>query len=172
MVIKSIRIGFVGIIVSAVSAWAAGSGLEGIVKDANSRPVANAEMHIDAKDGVTKSKIVKTDGNGRYACPDLPAGDYQVTLLVGGAVKASISNSTVRTGKATALNFELKSANAAKAPQKPHTHMVYVPTETGTHLGGRWVEVNDNGDNAAALANDTGTHKADARVTKVLRGGQ
>jgi hypothetical protein len=166
MFIKSIRMGFVGVFVSAVSAWAAGSGVEGVVKDSNHKPVANAEVHIDAKDGVTKSKIVKTDSSGHYSCPGLPAGDYKVTLLVAGAVKATINNSTVRTGSATALNFDLKGTAAAKAPLKPHTHMVYVPSETGSHLGGRWVEVNDNGDNSAATASDNGVRRASASALK------
>ena len=43
-------------------------------------------------------------------------------------------------------------AAAANKPAKKHTHMVYVPAETGSHLSGRWVEVDDNSDNSAALA--------------------
>lgn len=168
MFIKSLRIGFVGMIITAAGAWAAGSGLEGIVKDVNRKPVANAEVHIDAKDGVTREKITRTDSDGRYYVPSLPAGDYKVTLIVDGAIKATITNSTVRAGKATDLNFDLKGAAASKTAQKPHTHMVYVPGETGTHLGGRWVEVNDNGDNAAATATDTGAIRGDASILKQI----
>lgn len=44
------------------------------------------------------------------------------------------------------------------APVKKHTHMVYVPQETGTLIGGgRWVEVDDNGN----PVNNTGTNSVD-----------
>ena len=35
--------------------------------------------------------------------------------------------------------------------------MVWVPTRTGTHLGGNWVEVDEYGKAASGSAIDTGT---------------
>jgi Carboxypeptidase regulatory-like domain len=168
MFTKSLRIGFVGLIMSAVSAWAAGSTLQGEVKDSLGKAVAGAEVHIKAKDNST-SKITRTDGSGRYMITGLPVTTYEVALFVNGAMKASISNSTTRADRPTDLNFKLTGKAASTNTGKKGTHMVYVPGETGTHLGGRWVEVSDTGDNGAALANDTGTKKADARVMGVLK---
>ena len=52
-------------------------------------------------------------------------------------------NAKTQLGKPTQLNFDL---TAKTAPVKKHTHMVYVAPDTGTLIGGgRWVEVDDNG---------------------------
>jgi hypothetical protein len=81
----------------------------------------------------------------------LAVGTYKVTLVVNGSVKASIMNAKTQFGKPTQLNFDL---TAKTASVKKHTHMVWVPPDTGTLIGGgRWVEVDDNGN----PVNDTGT---------------
>jgi len=90
MFIKSLRISFVGLIVFAASAWAAPSALEGIVKDPAGQPLKGADVRVEAKGGSNFSKTVKTDVKGQYVCNVLTAGNYRVTLLVNGAVKASI----------------------------------------------------------------------------------
>src|SRR5437773_1552727 len=75
MFINSLRIGFAGLMISAVAAWAAPVGpstLQGDVKDSKLQPVAGAEVHIQAKDGSNLQKIVRTDANGHYVCPKLP----------------------------------------------------------------------------------------------------
>jgi hypothetical protein len=115
--------------------------LEGIVKDVKGHPIKGAEVRIEARTGVF-SKTLKTDAKGHYRFDKLTLGtNYKVTLVINGKVKASILNATVRTGKPTELNFDL---NKTKGYSK--THMVYMPQETGTHIGsGRWVEVDDNG---------------------------
>src|SRR5213596_2302612 len=154
MFINSLRIGFAGLMISAVAAWAAPVGpstLQGDVKDTKAQPVAGAEVHIQAKDGSGLQKIVRTDANGHYVVRKLPNTDYEVVLFVNGAVKASVNNTKTFADKPTQLNFNLTGQYAANKPAKKHTHMVYVPSETGSNLSGRWVEVDDSGDNAAAI---------------------
>jgi hypothetical protein len=73
----------------------------------------------------------------------LPVTDYEVILFVNGQIKASINNTKVYWNKPTQLDFKLTGQYAANQ-QKKHTHMVYQPAETGSNLGGRWVEVDDN----------------------------
>jgi hypothetical protein len=55
-----------------------------------------------------------------------------------------------RSGSATDLNFELKNGSNAPATAqqsgKKKTHMVYMPSQTGSNLGGRWIEVDDQTD--------------------------
>jgi hypothetical protein len=64
---------------------------------------------------------------------------------VNGAVKASITNTKTKAGQTTQLNFDLKPVPVAQASaaEKKGKHMVWVPPSTGSHIGGRWVEVPD-----------------------------
>src|SRR5262249_24021860 len=50
-------------------------------------------------------------------------------------------------------NFDLKPVPAAQtsANQKKGKHMVWVPASTGSHIGGRWVEVPDGATEPGAL---------------------
>jgi Carboxypeptidase regulatory-like domain len=122
-------------------AFAGTPALEGIVKDAGGHPIKGADVKIEARAG-TFSKTVKTDARGHYFSDGMKLGIYyKVTLIVNGTVKASILNASARSTKPATLNFDLKKDKVA-----PKTHLVYVPAQTGTHIGGdRWVEVDDKG---------------------------
>ena len=87
---------------------------------------------------------VKTNVNGRYSLEGLAAGNYRVTLVVNGAVKASINNTTLEPGESTHLNFELKQTRASVTVTKGK-HWVWIPAFTGSRLPGHWVEADDNG---------------------------
>jgi carboxypeptidase family protein len=147
MFIKSLQIAFIGLIVFTASAWAGNSVIQGIVKDPKGQPVKGADIRIEAKDRGKLFKTVKTDASGHYISDALPAGTYRVTLIVSGAVKASVNNTKTKLGAPTELNFDLKpgSTSQASGSVKKGKHMVWIPPKTGTHLGGRWVEVDDNG---------------------------
>jgi len=157
MLTNSLRIGFAGLIISAVAAWASPTGparIQGIVKDSKAQPIAGAEVHISAKDGSNFQKIVRTDSNGQYGVSKLPVTDYEVVLFVNGQIKASINNTKVFSDKPTQLDFKLTGQYAANKAVKKHTHMVYVPAETGSNLSGHWVEVDDNAGAAAAQSGE------------------
>jgi 5-hydroxyisourate hydrolase-like protein (transthyretin family) len=147
MFLKSLRIGFIGLVFSVASVWAATSAIQGIVKDPKGHPIKGADIRIETTNGTKLLKTVKTDANGRYISDGLPAGTYRATLVVNGAVKASINSTKIESGEPTQLNFDLKSKSAsqASAPPKKGTHWVWVPAFTGSRLPGRWVEVNDSG---------------------------
>jgi len=147
MLTKSSYIGFVGFVLSVATAWAGGSAIQGVVKDAKGQAIKGADVRIESKDGSKLFKVVKTDQNGRYTADGLPAGVFRTTLVVNGAVKASITNTKTKADQSTQLNFDLKpvTASQASAPVKKGKHMVWVPSQTGSHIGGRWVEVDDNG---------------------------
>jgi hypothetical protein len=72
---------------------------------------------------------------------------------VNGAVKASITNPKTKADQTTQLNFNLKPVPTAQASggQKKGKHMVWVPAATGSHIGGRWVEVPDGATEPGAL---------------------
>jgi Carboxypeptidase regulatory-like domain len=147
MFIKSLQIGFVGLFFCTASAWAGPSAIQGVVKDAKGQAIKGAEVRIESKDGSQRFNTVKTDSKGRYISDGLPVGVYRVTLVVNGAVKASIGNTRTKPNQATELNLDLKPVPAAQASaeQKKGKHMVWVPNSTGTHIGGRWVEVEGSG---------------------------
>jgi Carboxypeptidase regulatory-like domain len=131
---------------SSGNLFATGSAVEGLVKDANGRPVGGADIRIEARTG-NSSRLVKTDARGHYVYDGLtPGATYRVTLSINGAAKASINNILAK-GGSTELNFDLKtkSVSANGVVTKKGKHYVYIPAETGSHLGGRWVEVDDNG---------------------------
>src|SRR5204863_1340478 len=106
MFMKSIWIVFIGVMLFVASASAASSVLQGIVKDANGHPIQGADIRIEATNTGRLLTTVKTNVNGRYSLEDLAAGNYRVPLVVNGALKASINNTTLDPGKSTQLNFE------------------------------------------------------------------
>ena len=154
MFIKSIWIRLFGVMLFVAGASGASSILQGIVKDANGHPIEGADIRIQAKNSARLLTTVKTDARGRYSLEGLPAGDYRVTLIVNGAVKTSINNTTVEANESTQMNFDLTQNRASVTVQKGK-HLVWVPAFTGSRLPGRWVEVDDSGgwsaENATAL---------------------
>ena len=143
MFIKSIWIGFSGVMLFVASASAASSVLQGIVKDAKGHPIQGADIRIEATNTGRLLTTVKTNVNGRYSLEGLAAGNYRVTLVVNGAVKASINNTTLEPGESTQLNFELKQTRASVTVTKGK-HWVWIPAFTGSRLPGHWVEVGDS----------------------------
>ena len=154
---KSLILSLVGVLLVPFSVYAGTSILEGIVKDPTGRPIKGADVRIEAKNF---SKIVKTDANGRYVCDGLGVATYKATLVINGQVKASIANAKTEAGKPAQLNFNLTGQTASA---KKHTHMVFMRPDVDTHIGGgKWVEVDDNGN----IVNGTNTG-AGSNVTTV-----
>ena len=155
MFIKSLQIGFVGLFFGIASAWAGSSSIQGIVKDAKGQPIKGADVRVESRDGKQLFNTVKTDGKGRYISQGLKPGIYRVSLVVNEAAKASIVNTSAKGDQATQLNFDLKPtmASPANAGQAKGKHMVWMPPSTGSHTGGRWVEVDENGSAGAGALN-------------------
>ena len=153
MSIKSLQIGFIGLLLCVANAWAGPSSIQGIVNDAKGKPIRGADVRIESKDGKQLFNTVKTDVKGRYISQGLQPGVYRVTLMVNSAVKGSIMNTKTKSDQATQLNFDLKpvAAGQASTAAKSGKHMVWMPAATGTHTGGRWVEVPDGAAEPGAL---------------------
>ena len=150
---KSLQIVFVRLSLCVASAWAGPASIQGIVNDAKGQPIKGADVRIESRDGKQLFNTVKTDVKGRYISQGLQPGVYRVSLVVNGAVKASISNTKTKPDQATQLNFDLRPVPAGQAStqQKSGKHMVWVPPATGSHTGGRWVEVPDGAPEPGAL---------------------
>jgi carboxypeptidase family protein len=159
MFMKSIWIALIGAMLYVASISAANSVLQGIVKDANGHPIQGADIRIEEPKTGRLLTTVKTNGNGRYNLGGLAAGRYRVTLVVNGAVKASINNTALASGGSTQLNFELKQTRALVTVAKG-THRVWVPPFTGSRLPGRWIEV----DNSTSWA---GAHVSSENVVQI-----
>ena len=153
MFIKSSQIGLMGLLLCVASVWAGPSSIQGVVKDAKGQPIRGADIRIESKDGKQLFNTVKTDGHGRYISEGLSAGVYRVSLLVNGAVKSSIGNTKTKSDQVTQLNFDLRPVPAKEvaAAEKKGKHMVWMPPTTGSHTGGRWVEVPDGAAEPGAL---------------------
>src|SRR6516165_9472137 len=147
MFITSLQIGLMGFLLCAATAWAGPGSIQGVVKDAKGQPIKGADVRVESRDGKQLFNTVKTDGKGHYVSQGLKPGVYRVSLVVNGAVKASIMNTSTKADQATQLNFDLKpvASGLAAAGQKTGKHMVWMPPSTGSHTGGRWVEVDDSG---------------------------
>jgi hypothetical protein len=138
MLRKSIILSFIYLLLVTLSGFAGEAVLEGHVKDPSGRPIKGAAVRIEAKNF---SKILKTDATGHYVADGLAVGTYKVSLVVNGQVKASILDAKTQLDKPTQLNFDLTGKTAKK-----RTHMVWIPPDINTRIGGgRWVNVDDNG---------------------------
>jgi hypothetical protein len=114
------------------------AALSGVVKNSNGQPIQGAEIRIQGSDANKIGKI-HTNANGHYNYPALETGTYNVTLVINGAVKASINNVRTRVGENQTLNFDLQ-----RGPSAAGKHYVWIPSVTGSHLG-YWQEVDDSG---------------------------
>lgn len=173
MLIKSLQLSTVALLVSVVAAWASSpvgpARIQGVVQDAKKNPIAGAEVHITAKDGSGLEKVVRTDSNGNYGVSGLPVTDYEVVLFINRQIKASLTNQHVFGDKPTKLDFKLTGVYSANT-QKKHTHMVYVPAETGSNLSGHWVEVDDVS-GAGTAGTDNVRHLSGAAVRQMQNHG-
>src|SRR6266403_601041 len=153
MFIKSLQIGLMGFFLCAANAWAGPASIQGIVKDATGKPIKGANVRIESRDGKQLFNTAKTDTQGRYISQGLRPGVYRVSLVVNGAVKAAIGNTKAKSDQATQLNFDLRPVTSGQASteQKKGKHMVWMPPATGSHTGGRWVEVPDGAAEPGAL---------------------
>jgi len=121
------------------------ASIQGFVKAAKGEPIKGADVRIESRDGKQVFSTVKTDAKGRYISQGLQPGVYRVTLLVDGALKESIMNTQTKANQPTQLNFDFKRTSPAASIAKGGKHMVWVPARTGSHIGGNWVEVDDEG---------------------------
>ncbi len=162
MFIKSLQIGLMGFLLCAATVWAGPGSIQGMVRDAKGKPIKGADVRIESKDGKQVFNTVKTDTQGRYNSQGLQPGVYRVSLVVQGAVKAAISNTKTKSNQATQLNFDLKpvAATQANTAAKSAKHMVWMPPATGSHTGGRWVEVDDGAGESGALNVKRGSAEA------------
>src|SRR2546423_9154644 len=153
MFIKSSQIGLMGFFLFFFNDTATPEIYPLSLHDALPISIKGADVRIESRDGKQIFNTVKTDTQGRYISQGLQPGVYRVSLVVNGAVKAAIGNMKTKSDQATQLNFDLKpvATGQASTEQKKGKHMVWMPPSTGSHTGGRWVEVPDGAVEPGAL---------------------
>jgi 5-hydroxyisourate hydrolase-like protein (transthyretin family) len=161
MFMKSTWIGLIGVVLCVTTAAAANSVLQGAVRDAKGHPIHGADIRIEATNTGKLLTAVKTNANGRYTLQGLAAGNYRVTLVVKGVVKASINNAMLVPDQSTQLNFDLKQTRTSLTLSKGK-HRVWMPAFTGSRLPGRWVEVDGSGNWSAENATANHVIRVDA----------
>lgn len=151
---KSLQIGFIllGSAFLMGNLGAATPTIQGDVRGPDGKPLAGAEVRVQLKDAKAAPITVVADQKGHYVFKDLAAGTYKVSASKSGMATTTLENIRARTQGAVRVDFDLKKQTGeakAAAPAKKAKHMVWVPADTGSHLGGRWVEVDDQGKGAA-----------------------
>ena len=142
--------------------------LNGVVRDAKGAPLRGAEIRIVGSDA-SKVGRIHTDAAGRYNYAGLETGTYSVTLIVGGVTKASINNVKTKSGEVQTLNFDLQGSAGAR-PFANGKHYVWVPLQTGSHLG-TWAEVENDGQALPSGMTERLNNQGNAFIRKLENSG-
>ena len=94
------------IFAAALCAHGQTARFSGQVTDPQSAAVPNADVHIYNLDSATKTDA-KTDGNGFFVVPYLPAGHYRVEVQAPGFAAVVSNNLTLSVGEAHIVNLQL-----------------------------------------------------------------
>lgn len=128
----------ISLVVAVSASVASAAGIQGTVRGPDGKPAQGLDVRLEPKTG--KAQATKTDKGGHYSFANLTSGSYKVTVMSAGLIKAFMDG--VAPASPKRLDFDLKLAAAGK-PAKKARHLVWVPAETGTNIGGRWVEEDD-----------------------------
>jgi hypothetical protein len=144
-----------GSFVLATAAFAQTSTIEGMVRGPDGKPMKSADVRLEPKVKGVAAQTVKSDASGRYRFTNLNVAKYRVTVLSGSQTLGFIDNVNTTSSKTARVDFDIK-GGAAGQPKKAK-HLVWVPAETGSNLGGRWVEENDSSAGTQRVEKKNGT---------------
>jgi hypothetical protein len=169
-IVSSILFGFV---LLTGSAWAAGLTVQGDVKGPDGKPINGADVRIERKDAKAPVGAAKTNQHGEYVFKGLALGTYTVAVNASGMASTAAEKVRPREEGAVRINFNLQvqtgNAQAGVAVKKKPKHMVWMAAQTGTNIGGRWVEVDDSGNLEAGA--DNGVQRGNAAALSKMQGG-
>jgi Carboxypeptidase regulatory-like domain len=168
MLIRVLAVVSISGLLSVTSRADAVATLNGVVRDAKGAPLHGAEIRIVGSDA-SKVGRIHTDGAGRYSYAGLETGTYNVTLIVAGVTKASINNVRTKSGETQTLNFDLQGTAGAR-PFGQGRHYVWVPLQTGSHLG-TWAEVESDGRALPSGMTERLSNEGNAFVRKIQNTG-
>src|SRR5947208_2704029 len=84
------------------------ASLTGILRDAASNPVPQAAITLHAKSG-GGSYTASTSASGKFKFPELPPGDYQVSVATPAETRHSTTDLAVKAGITLTATFQFSS---------------------------------------------------------------
>jgi hypothetical protein len=141
---------------SLASSFADTGAIAGNVLDFKGKALAGAEVRIERVANKSVAATTRTDAKGRFAVGNLPPVAYNVHVFVAGKEATSTNNVKAGSPEPTMVRFDLRptqAASKATSTGKKKTKFVWVPAETGSHLGGHYVEVDDTSDAGPSAQN-------------------
>ena len=119
----------------AVSASAQNGSIRGSVKNMDGKPLVGAQVKIERTDAKTRAINTNADAKGNYVANGLPVGTFKVTAYSKTNAK-EIGGITTKSGSAVTVDVNL----STKSNNKLEKHYVWVKSENGSEIGGRWEE--------------------------------
>ncbi len=98
----------IAVLVLAVAISAPAGAIRGRVTDPAGRAVPFARVEI-----VPGDQVLTTDGGGEFATPDLPEGDYKLTVIADGFEPVVADRVTVRTGETASVDVAFRKLRTA-----------------------------------------------------------
>jgi len=118
------------------SAFGQQAAIETEVTGVDGRPSKAAEVRIERQDKKAAPVIAKTDKHGRSTAT-VEMGTYKLTATVEGGIHSSTIVKT-QPNKPILVAFDMRNTPAMASKSKKR--YVWVQAETGTRIGGHWVE--------------------------------
>ena len=151
-------------ILASSSASADTKAIQGTLVGVDGKPVAGAEIRADRLDTKGPPATTKTDGQGRYVFKVLPVGAYKLTAIVKTVPKMHAEVKTRADGWAK-VDFDMRTPANGSTTRK---RFVWVPGDPGSHIGGRWVEVDQANMPSASAVETVGADEVD-RMQRNMR---
>jgi len=104
---KSIILSCFAALLVSLPAYSQTTGVEGVVKDQDGKPVQGAVITFERTD-IKGHYTVKTDKKGHYGHYGLPLGTFSISCSIDGQVRDSATNFRTGLGDPKTLNFDLK----------------------------------------------------------------
>ena len=134
---RILAVSLVTLCCGAVGVLADSRSIQGTLLGLDGKPFAGADIKAERLDAKEAPALTKTDAQGHYLFKTLPAGAYAITAFVKNVPKSRAMVRTRGDGWAK-VDFDLRTpANGPHIKKR----WVWVKGEPGTHIGGRWVEV-------------------------------
>jgi tetratricopeptide (TPR) repeat protein len=102
------------VLLTALTAWAQTTTLEGNVKDAGGQPLKGAVIKLDRTD-IKGHYQVKSDKKGHWLYTGLPFGTYDISCEVEGKVADKVSGVKSKYGDSTVVDFDLAKSQQQQA---------------------------------------------------------
>jgi Carboxypeptidase regulatory-like domain len=137
MLTRLSRIGsiFLAFGLMAASASAQNGSIRGSVKNMDGKPLVGAQVKIERTDAKARAINTNADAKGNYVANGLPVGTFKVTAYSKTNAK-EIGGITTKSGSAVTVDVNL----SLKSNNKLEKHYVWVKSENGSEIGGRWEE--------------------------------